>query len=171
MFYIYIVRETTINQYLGGGYYPGSGGNFLSSTLFSYKGNNPFISPMDELNNPYVPPLKTGYLVPAVAHAPINIKTHGIDVDFEQVGFLKDGESNILPLMGRNLYNGRDKSQYYTMTNTGAVNTRLPCKVKGRSCTGEYGCDSIYDGDSMFVEGLDKEMQVKLYENATFRYI
>ncbi len=155
-----------MHDYLGGRQW-GTNDGFLRSTLFSYKG---YFSPMDEINNPYIPPLKTGYAIPAVAHAPINIKTRGIDVDFEQVGFLNDGDK-ILPLMGRNLYNGRDKSQYFTMTNEGNVNTRLPCKVKGRSCTGEYGCDSIYDGDSMFVEGYDRDFKVKLYENATFRYI
>lgn len=170
MFYVYIIRETTFSHYLANGKNHSIHVNIHGSRL-------------DELNDPYVPPLKTdnwmpsfwynnvdSHIVPPGAHVPINIKTRGIDTDFQQVGFLND-DGKILPLMGRNLYNGRDKSQYFTMANEGNVNTRLPVKLKGRSCTGEYGCDSVYDGDSLYVEGLDKEFKVKLYENATLRYI
>jgi hypothetical protein len=65
---------------------------------------------------------------------------------YAQVGILtrsvkKNGEDLILPLMGRRT--GRyDKMQYYTMSNTGAVNTKLPISKNGKSCTGEYGCGS-----------------------------
>jgi hypothetical protein len=40
------------------------------------------------------------------------------------------------------------------MSNTGVVNTKLPVK-NNRICTSEQGCDEIYSGDSVFVDGYD----------------
>jgi hypothetical protein len=78
----------------------------------------------------------------------------------------------ILPLMGRNLLNGRDKWQYYTMTNgAGSINTKLPISVNGKSCTGEYGCDSISSGDIVYVEGYNDTFRATVYENALMQYL
>jgi hypothetical protein len=79
----------------------------------------------------------------------------------------------ILPLFGRNLLNGRDKWQYYTVANSGGVafNAKLPVSVNGRSCTGEYGCDSISNGDTVYVEGYDDTFRATIYENATLNYL
>ena len=40
----------------------------------------------------------------------------------------------ILPLMGRRHMSGRDKWQYYTISNSGSLNTKLPISVNGKSC-------------------------------------
>jgi hypothetical protein len=77
----------------------------------------------------------------------------------------------ILPLMGRRVMSGRDKWQYYTMSNTGNLNTKLPVSVNGRSCTGEYGCDSIMNGDTIYVEGYNDTFKATIYENNLFNYI
>jgi hypothetical protein len=93
---------------------------------------------------------------------------------YAQVGILtrsvkKNGEDLILPLMGRRT--GRyDKMQYYTMSNTGAVNTKLPISKNGKSCTGEYGCDEINNGDTVYVEGYSDTFKVTVYESGQFSY-
>jgi len=112
---------------------------------------------------------------------PVNMMTRGYAPEFSQIGILtheRGGKSEnslydnmILPLFGRRVLNGRDKYQYYTMSNTGAVNTRLPVTVRGRSCTGEYGCDEIYNGDTVYVQGYNNHFKATVYENSLFSYI
>jgi hypothetical protein len=77
----------------------------------------------------------------------------------------------ILPLMGRRNMAGRDKWQYYTISNTGNLNTKLPVSVNGKSCTGEYGCDDITNGDVVYVEGYNDTFKATIYENSLFNYI
>ena len=66
---------------------------------------------------------------------------------------------------------GRDKWQYYSMSNTGHLNSKLPININGKSCTGEYGCDPIYNGDMVYVEGYNDLFKVTKYENDTLRYL
>ncbi len=121
------------------------------------------------------PPATAITLSPGI---PVNIPTSSANTSYQQVGILTKqanagGEPIILPLMGRNLLNGRDKWQYYTMSNSPGANmsARLPISVNGRSCTGEYGCDSVSNGDTVYVEGYNDTFRATLYENATLRYI
>lgn len=152
------------------------------------------------MNDPYVPPYKQDLIVrpqvdiqrPQVdiqrpqidlrpqidvrqpMSIPVNIKTNSANLPYTQVGILtkNDKGTMILPLMGRNLWNGRDKWQYYTMSNTaGALNTKLPISVNGRSCTGEYGCDSISNGDTVYVEGYNDTFRATIYENSVLQYL
>ena len=106
---------------------------------------------------------------------PVNIETRGLNMEYQQVGILtKQGGMNenlIVPLMGRRLMSGRDKWQYYTISNTGQVNTKLPISVNGKSCSGEYGCDEIYNGTNVYVEGYNDTFLATIYENGTFKYI
>jgi hypothetical protein len=100
----------------------------------------------------------------------VNIPSRGPSPAFTQIGILTKSEENlILPLMGRRLQ--RDKYQYYTFSNTGTINTKLPVSKNGKSCTGEYGCDELYDGDSVYVEGYKDTFRATIYENSTFNYI
>ena len=139
----------------------------------------------DTINDPYAPPLKTHDVyyqrgssdirgVPPVA-VPVNIQTRATNSNYQQMGILtrmgNDGEQNILPLMGRRIMTGRDKWQFYTIANNGNLNTKLPISVSGKSCTGEYGCDDINNGDVVFVEGYNDTFQVTMYENNLFQYI
>jgi hypothetical protein len=104
---------------------------------------------------------------------PVNIETRGLGLDYSQLGILTRGNGSdmILPLMGRRLMSGLDKWQYYTISNTGNMNTKLPVSVKGRSCSGEYGCDSIMNGDMVYVEGYNDTFKVTVYETGKFSYI
>lgn len=120
--------------------------------------------------DPYAPPLKTDGYNRYATGIPVNIETRGLSQDYTQMGILTKDEK-ILPLMGRRLITGLDKWQYYTISNTGAINTKLPMYVRGRSCSGEYGCDCLMNGDIVFVEGYKESFSVTLYETAKFQYI
>jgi hypothetical protein len=126
--------------------------------------------------DPYGPPLRTDglYFDRPMRGIPVNIETRGMNQEYTQLGILTreshKGEL-ILPLMGRRLISGLDKWQYYTISNTGNMNTKLPISVKGRSCSGEYGCDCVSDGDIVYVEGYQDTFKTTLYEPARFNYI
>lgn len=135
----------------------------------------------DPINDPYAPPMQNdGIYYPTDfgdirGSIPVNMKTRGISTGYQQVGILtKDGSRSgemILPLMGRRTMAGRDKWQYYTMTTTGNMNTKLPISINGKSCTTEYGCDVVNNGDSVYVEGYNDSFRVTVYENNLFQYI
>ena len=80
-------------------------------------------------------------------------------------------DNTILPLMGRRSNSGSSKYQYYTMTNSGNINTKLPVSLKGKSCTSDLGCDEIFNGDSVYVEGYNDTFRATIYENALYKYI
>jgi hypothetical protein len=135
--------------------------------------NNPF-------TDPYAPPMKSdGLFYPTnsgdIRGIPINMQTRGLNTEYQQVGILtrsgNRGGEMILPLMGRRIMSGRDKWQYYTMTNTGNLNTKLPVSSNGKSCTSEYGCDNINNGDAVYVEGYNDTFRVTMYENNLFQYM
>jgi len=146
--------------------------------------NPPFINGVstrnDIFNDPYSPPLKTDGVYfrrdsGDIRGIPVNIQTHGTNMSYQQVGILtKSNGPNgqlIMPLMGRKLMTGREKWQYYTMATNGNMNTKLPVSVNGKSCTSEYGCDSINNGDNVYVEGYNDTFKVTVYENSGFNYI
>jgi len=103
---------------------------------------------------------------------PINVNTRAVDTSYRQVGILKrmNGPEMILPLMGRPLYVGRDKWQYYTMNDKNNA-IKLPVSIQGKSCTGEYGCNSLYNGDNVYVEGYNDIFNATIYENNNIQYI
>lgn len=128
----------------------------------------------DVLMNPYKAPLKNDRISNLDPHGvPINVPTQSVNASYRQVGILTrlngNGE-NILPLMGKPLFTNRDKWNYYTMTDKNNM-IKLPITHKGRSCTSEYGCDSMYNGDTVYVEGYNDAFKVTLYENNTMQYI
>ena len=135
----------------------------------------------DVLEDPYAPPLRNdsyfggiGPMMPmAAAGIPINVRTQGppINTNYRQVGLLTriNGKETILPLMGRPLQKNRDKWQFYTMSDKN-TSVKLPISFKKKSCTGEYGCDNIYNGDTVFVEGYKDAFQATIYDNAVMEY-
>ena len=134
----------------------------------------------DPINDPYSPPMKNdGLIYPTnssdVRGVPVNVQTRGLPTGYQQVGILTRSTNGpnemILPLMGRRSMSGRDKWQYYTMSNTGNLNTKLPVSLNGKSCTSEYGCDNINNGDVIYVEGYNDTFRVTMYENNLFQYI
>ena len=140
----------------------------------------------DVLEDPYAPPLRndsyfgginggggTNTMMPMAAGIPINVRTQGppINTNYRQVGLLTriNGKETILPLMGRPLLKNRDKWQFYTMSDKNN-SVKLPISFKKKSCTGEYGCDNIYNGDTVYVEGYKDAFQATIYDNAVMEY-
>ena len=121
----------------------------------------------DVLMNPYAPPLKDERVVQ------VNDVRGGVPININrQVGILKrmNGPEMILPLMGRPLYVGRDKWQYYTMSDSNNQ-IKLPVSFKSRSCTNEYGCDELNNGDTVYVQGYNQAFSITIYENDALQYI
>lgn len=132
----------------------------------------------DILLNPYTPPYRNdGYGM--IRNQMVATNVGAVDVSYRQIGILtpiqksssslSDTQTNqILPLMGRPLFTNRDKWQFYTMTKN---NIKLPITNKGKSGSNEYGCDNIYNGDTIYVEGYAMGFKATVYENDTMRYI
>ena len=162
--------------------------NIVFNMFKSNEGDSPFhsliprmggafsMAPNNILMNPHLPPLKNNHYFPSdsgdVRGIPINIKTNGMDVAYSQVGILTrdDAKETILPLMGRPLQTNRQKWQYYTMGSK-HNNIKLPISKGGQNCTGEYGCDELYNGDTVYVEGYKDAFKVIIYETNGPRYI
>lgn len=152
-------------------------GNWFSNIIPSYPYNN---LPKDVLLNPYAPPLRDErYFIPELSYAPpgtipINVSTNigAVDTTYRQMGILNglNTKSKILPLMGRPLYVNRDKWQYYTMSDQ-HNNVKLPISRKGKSCTNEYGCDKLYNGDTVYIDGANEVYKVTIYDNDTIKYL
>lgn len=131
--------------------------------------------PEDVLLNPYAPPLRDDRTTmdirgPAI---PVNVSTQGTgNSAYRQVGILTrvNGPETILPLMGRPLFRNRDKWQFYTISEKSNF-IKLPISVKGRSCTNEYGCDNVYSGDTVYVEGYNDAFKVTAYDNSVMQYL
>jgi len=135
------------------------------------------------IDDPYYPPVAdVRGPVPLIGRRaiPVNIPTQGYSLEYSQIGILtrmngihRDGNIGemILPLMGRQIMTGRDKWQYYTMSTTGNMNTKLPIRINGKSCTSDIGCDSVSSGDIIYVEGFNDTFRATVYDNAGISYI
>jgi len=108
-----------------------------------------------------------------ISGIPVNVPTQSIDTHYRQVGILTRNNSHdetILALMGRPLFTSRDKWQFYTMSDKNN-SVKLPVSKGGRSCTNEYGCDNLYNGDTVYVEGYNDAFKVTIYDNSNIQYI
>jgi hypothetical protein len=162
----------------GGG---GGGGGFLN--LIPDFGSGYIRGPADVLLNPYTPPLRddryfnhigTSALNAATmgggdirGSIPINVPTRSVNTAYRQVGILTrvNGPETILSLMGRPLFPSQDKWQFYTMSDKNH-SVKLPVTHKRRSCTSDQGCDNIYNGDTVYVEGYNDAFKATIYDNA-----
>jgi hypothetical protein len=136
----------------------------------------------DPLLNPYVPPLRDErYFIPGFngippGALPINVSTNigAVDTTYRQLGILTplngSSKDNIVPLMGRPLFTNRDKWQYYSTSNQNN-NVKLPVSRSGRSCTNEYGCDKLYTGDTVYIDGANETYRVTVYDNNVIKYL
>ena len=136
----------------------------------------------DPLLNPYAPPLRDErYFIPGfngipVGALPINVSTNvgAVDTSYRQLGILTplngSSKDSIVPLMGRPLFTNRDKWQYYSTSNQ-HNNIKLPVSKSGRSCTNEYGCDKLYTGDTVYIEGVNETYRVTVYDNNVIKYL
>ena len=130
----------------------------------------------DVLLNPYSAPTRDdrifnneNYNGPKI---PINQPTQSIDTNYRQIGILTrvNGGEIILPLMGRPLFRNRDKWNFYTMNDKNAM-IKLPISFKNKSCTSQQGCDNVYNGDTVHVEGFNDIFRVTVYDNNVMQYI
>ena len=119
--------------------------------------------------DPYNPPLKQNpYFLP------INIKTQtrNENINYSQIGILTRLNNNeqILPLFGRPLIANRDKWNFYTMNDKTNM-IKLPIIYKNKRSTSEQGCDNLYTGDVVRVEGYNDNFKVTIYDNENLHYI
>jgi len=127
----------------------------------------------DITSDPYVPPMKQAQ------QGIRSIRTRGGHLqNYKQIGYLKysmghHGKQHkrhhfksMMPLFGRPSDNTRNKWNYYTIHN----GIKLQVNNQSRSCTSEHGCDELFTGDTVYVDGLDHTYDVTVYETSTFRY-
>lgn len=155
--------------------YNGVGMSSTATMMPMTQGTPFYVMPIpDVLENPYVPPLRDDRYHDAVIPFPINVRTQGppVNVNYRQVGLLTrvNGKETMLPLMGRPLQKNRDKWQFYTMSDKNNA-IKLPISFRKKSCTSEYGCDNIYNGDTVYVEGYKDAFRATIYDNAVMEYL
>ena len=130
----------------------------------------------DVLLNPYSAPTRddrvynnSNYYASKLA---INIPTQSINTTYRQIGILTrvNGTETILPLMGRPLFINKDKWNFYTMNDKNGM-IKLPISFRNKSCTGCQGCDNLYSGDTVYVEGYSDIFRVTVYDNNKMEYI
>lgn len=168
-------QNINISQpYGNGGGGGGVGGGFLD--LIPSFGSGYTRGPADVLLNPYTPPLRDDRYFNQYGSGgggdirggiPINVPTRSVNTEYRQVGILTrvNGAETILSLMGRPLFPSRDKWQFYTMSDKNQ-SVKLPVTYKRRSCTGDQGCDNIYNGDTVYVEGYNDAFKATIYDTA-----
>ena len=108
-------------------------------------------TPTDTLMNPYSPPLQYN-------------KPH----NYRQIGYLKNENQStkMFPIFAKPIHSRRDKWYYYTIYD----NIKLPIYSNGRKCSSEHGCDSLMNGDQIFLENMSEPYSVYLYDNHTLTY-
>lgn len=171
-----------INSFMGGdmktGLYPRPGYSFSNIEN-------------DVLLNPYEGPLRDNRVFPNSQsnipnRMPINVPTQSVDTNYRQIGLLtRIGEKEtILPLMGRPLMTNRDKWNFYTMSENNNM-LKLPISISNgksssscnsgsnsyKKCMAENGCDDLYSGDIVKVDGYNDLFKVTTYENNVPQYI
>ena len=127
------------------------------------------------ISNPLYPPLQRGI--------PINIETRESGGDYQQLGILSKNTINnddktpgnntdsvVLPLYGKATYKGSNKWLYYTETDK--LNpVKIPVTYKNKDCTDDYGCEELYNGDTVLIPSYNGEFTVKIYKLNKPRYI
>jgi hypothetical protein len=136
----------------------------------------------ERLINPLLPPERTYVLtngsgLPVYKNS-INTPTRGFTGAFQQVGLLykkdpsgeSNNEGNILPLFGRPTNTSRDKWYYYT-TSDKFHSLKIPIKIKGRICNDEWGCNELYDDDTVEVGPYNGQFKVQIYGYDSPKYL
>lgn len=105
---------------------------------------------------------------------PVNVPTRGYSTGYQQVGVLVEegqDESKLLPLYGEQSWPGSRQWKYYTSSD-GYQSVKLPVISKNRDCQDTYGCDEIYNGSQVTVQGYkDKQFKVNIYKLDGPKYI
>lgn len=150
--------------------------NHKSSDLIPFLGNSHNNRDNDVLLNPYSAPLRDDRIYNNTNYngikIPINVPTQSVNSAYRQIGILTriNGQETMLPLMGRPLFSNRDKWNFYTMNDKNGM-IKLPITFRNKSCTSSQGCDNLYNGDTVFVEGYSDTFRVTMYDNNSMEYI
>jgi hypothetical protein len=183
---MYIKYTKNLNLKTNSSYSYNSYDNNSYDNNSSYNNNIPHTTPFlgngynnkenDVLLNPYSAPMRddriynnSNFNGPRVA---INVPTQSVNTNYRQIGILTrvNGPETILPLLGRPLFTNKDKWNFYTMNDKNGM-IKLPVRFKNKSCTSCQGCDNVYSGDTVYVEGYSDIFRVTVYDNNTLEYI
>lgn len=120
-------------------------------------------------------PLRSWYAPPefpprgGIASIPINIPTQGLPESFQSIGMIHtDGQ--MLPLFGRRTIGSSDRWNYYTRTDTYNP-IPIPLKYQKRDCMDDVGCNELYSGENVRLEGTGQNGKVTLYKIDGPKYI
>lgn len=135
---------------------------------------------LERIINPMLPPERSYTNTYGV---PINIPSRGIDQPYQQIGILyKDDiqdinkqignntDNNILPLFGKPTYSGSNKWNYYTSSDK-YHSYKIPFHINGKKSTDEYGCNELYNGDSINIPSYNGNFKVEIYDYDKPKYI
>jgi hypothetical protein len=116
------------------------------------------------MNGPEYPPRG------GIATIPINIPTQGLPEAFQSIGNINvDGK--MLPLYGRRTGRGSyDRWNYYTRTDTFNP-VPIPLRSMGRDCMDDIGCQEIYSGDMVTLDGTGEQGQVRVFRYDGPKYV
>ena len=83
----------------------------------------------------------------------------------------EDGnDKKMLPLFGEQTYPGSRQWKYYTGSD-GYQSVKLPVTNKSRNCQDTYGCDEIYEGNSVGVTGYGNNFKATIYKLDAPKYL
>ena len=123
--------------------------------------------------NPLLPPERSYPYRTNPIGVPINIPTRGYIPQFQQIGIITkktEGEPVILPLYGKPVYPGSSKWMYYTSTDK-FPSIKLPVLNNNKDCQNEYGCNELYDSETINVPSYNKDFSLSIYQYDKPRYI
>ena len=123
--------------------------------------------------NPLEPPERSNPYRPDRFGMPVNIPSRGLASGFQQVGALFEEDAGkdprILPLFGEITYPGSRMWRYYTGTDQFPT-VKLGVSYRNRDCMDDTGCEEIYDGQTVKVDGYECDWRAKIYKLDRPRY-